>query len=344
MHTNGRRAMLLNAAIAVVLSGALYLIPDRLVAEEVAPAAGPPIPQMTPELRAEIKRAEAENDAMPDTPGTGPYGALKEEDPTLPDHVVYRPRDLAALHGEKLGILAWGNGGCGDDGANVRQHLAEIASHGYLVIANGTIKSGPGVTAPKEAEAGPPSGGGLPPPKTKSEQLTQAIDWALGENQRKGSRYFGKLDAKAIAVSGWSCGGLQALKIASVDARVKTTIIHNSGIFSQPTPWMGIDISKASLEELKRPILYVLGGKTDIAFANGSDDFARIRKVPAVLVSLEVGHGGTFYKKNGGKVTPIDVAWLGWQLRGDEKAAHYFLGKDCILCRQSEFTVSAKGF
>ncbi|RYE04070.1 MAG: hypothetical protein EOP61_02045, partial [Sphingomonadales bacterium] len=81
---------------------------------------------------------------MPDTKGTGPWAARKEVDPTLPDHVVYRPANLSALAKRKLGVLVWGNGGCVDDGASARFHLAEIASHGYLVIAPGKILSGPG--------------------------------------------------------------------------------------------------------------------------------------------------------------------------------------------------------
>ena len=35
--------------------------------------------------------------AGPDTPGTGPYPAMKEEDPSLPQHTVYRPKDIAAM-------------------------------------------------------------------------------------------------------------------------------------------------------------------------------------------------------------------------------------------------------
>ena len=39
----------------------------------------------------------------------------------------------------KLGVVAWGNGGCSDDAASSRFHLLEIASHGYLVLASGRI-------------------------------------------------------------------------------------------------------------------------------------------------------------------------------------------------------------
>ena len=89
----------------------------------------------------------AGNNDRPDTPGTGRFPAIKEEVSSLAGHVVYRPKDLAALGAVKLGVVAWGNGGCSDDGASSRFHLLEIASHGYLVIASGRILSGPGAPA-----------------------------------------------------------------------------------------------------------------------------------------------------------------------------------------------------
>ena len=98
--------------------------------------------------RAALER-QAEINKRPDTPGTGRFPALKEEVASLPRHVVYRPKDLATLGSTKLGVVAWGNGGCSDDGASSRFHLLEIASHGYLVIASGQILSGPG--APRES-------------------------------------------------------------------------------------------------------------------------------------------------------------------------------------------------
>src|SRR5690606_17828675 len=166
---------------------------------------------------------------IPDTQGTGPFPALKEEVASLPQHVVYRPADLSGLGDKKLGVLAWGNGGCSDDGASSRLHLLEIASHGYLAIANGTIKSGPG-TQPTPPPAPRPDGQ-LPPPATSAAQLIEAIDWALAENAREGSELFGRIDPTAIAIAGYSCGGLQALQVAD-DKRLRTLIIHNSGIFS----------------------------------------------------------------------------------------------------------------
>ena len=90
-----------------------------------------------------LAQADAGN-SRPDEQGAGAYPALKEEDPGLPDQVIYRPLDLDALGDRKLGVVAWGNGGCSFDGASSRFHLLELASHGYLVIAGGRIFSGPG--------------------------------------------------------------------------------------------------------------------------------------------------------------------------------------------------------
>src|SRR5690606_20504221 len=108
----------------------------------------------------------AAQNRIPDTPGSGPYPALMEVDPALPDHVVYRPADLSALGAGQLGLFVWGNGGCADDGASSRLHLSEIASHGYLVIAPGKWRNGPNAKEPPAPPRAPATGGGLPTPPT----------------------------------------------------------------------------------------------------------------------------------------------------------------------------------
>src|SRR5215469_11894121 len=102
----------------------------------------------TDQAMAEMLARQA---AMPDTPGTGKFPAMKEEVTSLPDHVVYRPAQLDALGSTKLGVYIFGNGGCSNDGASARLHLLEIASHGYLAIAPGRWRSGPGATLPRPA-------------------------------------------------------------------------------------------------------------------------------------------------------------------------------------------------
>lgn len=292
---------------------------------------------------ADVAKAEARYDAMPDTPGTGPYPAIKEIDPHFPDHVVYRPRDLKALGGQKLGILVWGNGGCRSDGARQRLHLEEIASHGYLVIAPGRVESGPGTLARTEQDA-PRADNGAPtaPVKTTPAQVAAGIDMALAENARNASPYRGLIDPAQIAVSGTSCGGLQALMVAG-DPRVKAVIVHNSGVFKDGSnPIKGVTVDKSLLLTLHTPVIYILGGPNDVAFPNGSDDFDKIDHVPAFLASIDVGHGGTFREPNGGAAASVAVDWLGWQLRGDKTAARRFVGTPCGLCQEAGWTVRRK--
>jgi hypothetical protein len=275
---------------------------------------------------------------------------MKEEVAALPRHVVYRPKDLAGLGRTKLGVVAWGNGGCSDDGASSRFHLLEIASHGYLVIASGRILSGPGAP-PREprpaapaAPAAPQGERQLPPPRTKVSDLTDAVDWALAENTRTGSPYFGRIDPAQIAYSGWSCGGVQALQVAK-DPRVKTLVIHNSGVLNNgPTNMTGVSVGKEVLQTLHTPVIYIEGGPKDIAYENGMDDFTRIAHVPVAIANLPVGHGGTFNEPNGGAAASVAVSWLNWRLRGDAQSAKRFVGEDCGLCKDAQWSLQRKQF
>src|SRR5688572_10006482 len=312
----------------------------------LAAAQQPAPPQPDP---AALQR-QAELNKRPDTPGTGRFAAMKEEVASLPRHVAYRPKDLGALGTTKLGVVAWGNGGCSDDAASRRFHLLEIASHGYLVIASGRILSGPGAP-PREPRPATPQGqrpatpqGQLPPPRTQVSDLTDAVDWALAENTRTGSPYFGRIDPAQIAYSGWSCGGVQALQVAK-DPRVKTLVIHNSGILnSGPTTMTGASVGKDVLQTLHTPVIYIEGGPKDIAYENGMDDFKRITHVPVAMANLQVGHGGTFNEPNGGAAASVAVSWLNWQLRGDAQSAKRFVGEDCGLCKDTQWSLERKQF
>lgn len=285
---------------------------------------------------------EAQN-RIPNTPGDGPYPAVIETDPGLPGHVIYRPTDLTLFSGGKLPVLAWGNGGCVDDGTAHRFHLAQIASYGYLVVAAGHWRSGPGATdGPAPARA--PSGGGLPPPATTAEDVKAGLDWALAETARSDSKYYGRIDRGALAVAGHSCGGLQAIELAG-DPRIKTVLVHNSGIYNEGTSRIpGMSVSKDMLNNFHTPVLYVLGGPEDIAYPNGTDDYERVESVPIVLADLPVGHGGTFGEPMGGAVAHVTVDWLEWHLKGDPVAARTFKGENCRLCSGSDWTLRRKGF
>lgn len=299
--------------------------------------------------QADQEEIESQRNSVADTPGTGAFPAIKEVDPTLPDQVVYRPADLSRLGDTKLGIYAFGNGGCTDDGASTRQHLLEVASHGYLAIAPGGIYSGPNAIQRQTPEIN-----GIKGVATKPEQLGQAIDWALAENDREGSLYYGRVDPSLIAVSGYSCGGLQAL-LSAKDERVASVIIMNSGLFTEVmedsglfldgmTRMGGMEVGKEALLDIHSPVLYILGGVSDIAYVPGMDDFSRINHVPVAVANIDKGHGGTYWEFNGGKAAKTTVYWLDWQLRGDEYAKQMFVGESCGLCLDLEWTINMKSF
>lgn len=282
-----------------------------------------------PVIRAREDAIRAAFATMPDTPGTGPYKAIKEVDPALPTHTVYRPANLTAAG--KLGVIIWGQGGCRADGAAPRQHLAELASYGYVAIAPGTPKTGPSTA--NATELG----------KSTTQDVLAGLDWILKENGRKGSRYYGRIDPKLVGASGTSCGGLQAIQ-AAADPRVHAAVFHNTGIFpDERNPNTGMPADKSLLAKLHTPVIYILGGPSDVAFPNGTDDFKRITDVPAVLAWTNVGHGGTLREKNGGAVATVARDWFQWQLRGDKAAAKTFVGTDCGLCREPGWTIERKG-
>jgi dienelactone hydrolase len=258
---------------------------------------------------------------------------MLERDLALPDATIYRPANLQGLGGRKLGVLIWGNGGCSNDGASAQAHLAEIASHGYLVIAPGKPLSAPG-TAP-----------GAPAPqfmKVSISDMRAALDWALAENGRAGSPYYKQIDPSAVAVSGHSCGGMLAILMGQ-DPRVKAVIIHNSGINSPLPDNPPLVLHRERLQGLHTPVLFVLGGKSDVAWPWGQQAFEDINKVPVFVGSLDVGHGGTFRQPHGGAAAQVATDWLEWRLRGDPQAAHTFEGADCKLCVDPKWTVRKKG-
>lgn len=312
-------------ALRVLAAVACLWMAGSQLATGAAPAAGDPVGEL--------------RNSLPDTPGTGRFPALKETDPRLPGQVIYRPANLAGLGNTKLGVYAFGNGACTDDAAHTRLHLLEVASHGYLVIVPGAIYTGPDAI-PRPASL-PPAGPNAV--LTTHSQLAEAITWALAENTREGSPYFGKIDPRAIAVSGFSCGGLQALFNAR-DPRVRTVVIMNAGLFVEgETTMAGMTADKSLLKTIHTPILYVLGGETDIAYAAGMDDFERINHVPAAVANIDKGHGGTYWEPDGGVAAQVVVKWLDWQLRGDAAAGRMFTGRDCGLCRDPQWSLKTKG-
>lgn len=274
-------------------------------------------------------QALAQEQRIVEDGGTGSYKAVMMTEPSLQTHTVFRPQNLETFGKKtKLPVIAWGNGACFNSPWEHVNYLNEVASHGFLVIAIGTM--------PKES-------GEQTRDRSASSQLLDAIDWAYAQNTDPSSPYYQKIDLDNIAVSGMSCGGLQTLEVAG-DPRISTIIVLNSGLFRQAGAGMpGMpQLSKSQLEKIHTPTLYLLGGPSDIAYENGMDDYDRINHVPIFVANMDVGHGGTYSQPQGGEFARVATAWYKWQLKGDKKAGKMFTGKTPGLAHSTEWTVDKK--
>jgi hypothetical protein len=161
---------------------------------------------------------------------------------------------------------------------------------------------------------------------------------------------------------GQSCGGVQALDIATSDPRISTAVILNSGVVNGTPPRgagaagagrqgggagsmtpMLQSVTKDRLQNLHSPIAYFIGGASDTAQQYAADDFPRIDKVPVLMANRDVGHyPGTYREPNGGAFAIAVGGWLQWQLKGDQTAAQMFTGPSCGLCTDPKWKVERK--
>lgn len=149
-----------------------------------------------------------------------------------------------------LPVLIWGNGACSANGTLFGNFLTNVASYGFMAIASGA-----------------PNGHGT----TDVQLMKDALDWIEKKAGTAGTRYK-NVDTTRLAVAGQSCGGLEAYQMRD-DPRVDYLGIFNSGFFD-----LGLiggiigmpDEGPETIEEVKKPVFYFLGGEEDIAYKNVS--------------------------------------------------------------------------
>jgi dienelactone hydrolase len=267
-----------------------------------------------------------------DPTGSGPERAMIYSEKSLPSHTIYRPADLKG----RYPVVLWGNGSCVNSSFGYREFLADIASHGFIVLAIGPYRDSP---APRQARPADP--GQWPPFETSYKQMLEALDWLTTENRRSGSPFNGKVAVDKVAAMGHSCGGLQTVKV-STDPRITTAVVLNSGMMPDGDQYMNRhELTRSVLDQMHAPIAYFIGGESDIAYANAEADWKALqqRKVPALNAQMDVGHGATYSQPNGGAFAPGPLAWLQWQLKGDVKARAMFVGENCGFCSGAPWRV-----
>jgi len=241
--------------------------------------------------------------------GTGPHEVVIEtnSDNGIKCGTIFRPKDLKGT--EKYPIFVWGEGGCSQDGLSNQAAMAEIASWGYFIVADGT---------PGSANACQSDQGG----KAFLDYLT----WAIAENAKPCSAYYQSLDTTKIAADGFSCGGLMSESVSG-DARFSAIGITSSGLMAANT---------ALYDKIHTPFKIMNGGTSDIAYDNGLRDYQEISKrgKPTLYFSKKsLGHGGDLGQPRG-DFNRVNLAWLNWQLKGDMGATGkgYLYGATCTIC------------
>lgn len=260
-----------------------------------------------------------------DNGGSGKYKTIVAVEETLQDFTIYRPENIkASVKKEgRLPVMVFANGGCNNTSITHEKVLSEIASHGYIVIALGPMQMS---LDDRKIE------------KAETAMMIEAIDWITAQNKTKKSDFYNIVDLEKVAVGGQSCGGAQVLVVAN-DPRIKTYLMYNTGIAD-------MTMSGANKELLKNfhgPVVYIVGGESDVAYANALIDYERIVNVPVALANLlEGGHMGTFAEEFGGSFSRIAIDWLDWQFKGKEDNASVFLEAD--LSAYPGWTMDAKNF
>jgi len=223
--------------------------------------------------------------------GSGPYRpSSARRESAIGQHTIYMPQNVPA--GVKLPVLAWGNGACSSDHSGFVPFLHEIASHGYIVLANGA----PGMQG-----------------STNSGWQKAALDWII---RTAGQGAYAAVDTSKIAVGGMSCGGTEAYDFV-FDNRVATVGIFNSGLLG----------NYDSARRITKPMFYFVGGPGDIAYQNSERDYSYLpADTPRWKGNQNVGHGGTYHENNGGSFGKAAVQWLNFVLKGDANSGNWFKG------------------
>jgi dienelactone hydrolase len=224
------------------------------------------------------------------------------------NYTIYRPQQLAP-GGVKSPIAVWISGG----GSTPDQYdlLPHLATHGFVVIASNTS---------------PQMGTQV----ALGEEMVAAVSWIVQEFTRSGSDYNGTVDTSKIAATGYSMGGLASMS-AAADPRWTTTV-HISG-----------GSGDGSTKNLHAPAAVICGPSGgDIAGANCAKDFDAATTPMFYGVFNGGDHLGVRTSPYKERIRAVVTGWLRWQLFSDQTLKPMFVGDQCTVCKDSNWTVKQK--
>jgi dienelactone hydrolase len=303
-------------------------------------------------------------------------GVVIEVDPSLPTHTLFHPKTDA---GRKLPLIVWENGACLNDPTQYTPLLAQIAAHGYFIIAKG-FKGGlpPAGTAPPaamnllkpvqlSAEAiatgqmptGPLFSSPFVATKEPDDLMVKAIAWARKENQNPKSKYHNQIDTKRIGLTGYSCGGFTALQVAPLEKSVDSVLLFNSGTNPGWTMAQGKELLATVRPGVA--VAWVNGGPSDIAYASGQRDWTLVPEtMPAMHVEYDFkappdptvmtgGHAVFWFSPQTAQyqalLATLATNWFDFTLRSSNNNARgYLFDKPCGFCADPLWSVQLKNW
>ena len=171
-----------------------------------------------------------------DTYGSGSYAATGSlSSGPSGDSGVFYPSGIES-GSSQFPVFVFGCGG-GSDPGDYEGHLQQMASWGFIVIAE--VSTGDGT------------------------ELTDAIDWIISENNRQQSKFYQNVDTSKIAAGGHSMGSISTFEIAD-DPRLSTTIHVAGGSFDGN-----------GSDSLRNPTAYICGGDDTMATPNAETDYEK---------------------------------------------------------------------
>lgn len=248
--------------------------------------------------------------SVTDLSAAGPYMSMTLRN-TGPGgtYTIYQPAELAP-DGARNPIVGWMSGG--NSNPSAYPMLPHLATHGFVIVASNTAPA-----IGEEIELG--------------QEILAGIDWILAENDKSGSPYFEKLDATKIASMGYSMGALATTTIAG-DPRLTTTVHISGG-----------NMVTERIKMLHAPAAFLCGPSgDDIAGAGCVTDFEAATTPVFYGVFNGGGHLGISTAPYAARIQLVVTGWLRWQLMSDASLKPMFVGDQCTVCKDANWTVKQK--
>jgi pimeloyl-ACP methyl ester carboxylesterase len=230
---------------------------------------------------------------------------------------VFRPSPYGRI-GFKSPIVTWGNGTSATPGMYTTL-LSHFASYGFTVIATTLTNTGSG------------------------REIAAAAHYLIAANTRPGSVFAHHLDVHEVAAVGHSQGATGAVRVATMDSRLITSVMtfslpNSEWSFANPDCPIKDDC-EAHPGRISQPIFFIsTHGPIDAIIASPATELADFKSVRGrAVLGIITDSGGR--QADHSSLQDVDVggnpqgelgyatAWLEFTLRGNKRASAAFDGR-----------------